>query len=260
MKTIKIYWKKSWKWGSMALSLAILGIGFYVYKWEYRDHVLEVYFFSLNKGRSIFIRAPENKTILVGGGQNSEVIREITKVTSFYSRKIDTVITPSATPAQIGGLIEIIDRYNVGEIIMPKIMSTSTVLNELNKVIRKNKIHIVEVEKGDEINLEANLKIHILFPHKDFKFNKSSLPELGMSISYGSTTAYLIGNLSKTIQKDILKNTLINKDENIVEFYNSAIESKVSAELIDAIKPKFIFSTKEKMMHIISDGISWQKK
>src|SRR5690349_22634790 len=115
MKLIKKYWKLI----VVSLIVAILGLGFYIYKWEYRDPLLEVYFFSLNRGRSIFIRTPHNKTILIGGGQNSEVIREITKVTPFYRRSIDTVITPSATPAQIGGLIEVVHRYDVGEIIMP---------------------------------------------------------------------------------------------------------------------------------------------
>ncbi len=250
--------KKSWKWISVALLLAICGLGLYVYKWEYRNPVFEIYFFSLNKGRSVFIRTSQNKTILIGGGQNSEVIREITKVMPFYKREIDFVIIPSATPAQVGGLIEIIDRYDIAEIIMPKIMATSTILTQLLKEIKKKKVHTEEVERGNEIKIEDDLKLNILFPYKEFKFNKSSLPELGLAISYGSTTAYLLGNLSKTIQKDILKNTEINIGENIVEFYNSAIESKVSSELLNKINPKFTFSTKEKAMHLISDGFSWK--
>ena len=77
-----------------------------------------------------------------------------------------------------------------------------------------------------------------------------------------ATTAYFIGNLSKTIQKDIVKNleTEINeKDVNILEFYNSAIESRISTELLEKISPKFIFSTKEKGTTLISDGEGWEK-
>lgn len=252
MKNIKIY-------SVLGILTSLIFLGLYVYRWEYRKPVLDVYFFSLNRGRAIFIRTPENKTILVGGGQNSEVIRELTKAMPFYRRTLDTIIIPSAVPAQIGGLIEVIDRYEVGEIIMPNIMATSTVLIELLKEIRKKKIHTEEVTRGDEIEIEKDLTLKILFPYKEFKFNKTSLPELGLALNYKNTNAYLIGNLSKTIQKDILKNTEINQSENIVEFYNSMTESKISSELVEKIDPQFTFSTKEKTTRVSSDGKVWRK-
>lgn len=252
--------KRHWKIIIILIFLSFTGIGIYIYHWEFREPLLEVHFFSLNKGRSIFIRTPENKTILIGAGQNSEVIREITKVMPFYSRKINTVIIPSAVPQQIGGLIEIIDRYNIDEIIMPKILATSTALAQLMKKITTKKVHIEEVERGDEINIEKDLIIRVLFPYNEFKFNKSSLPELGASLVHRNTSAYFFGNLSKTIQKDILKNVEINEGTNIIEFFNSMADSKVSAELLEKIKPEFTFSNKEKTMHLISNGEKWQKR
>jgi competence protein ComEC len=243
------------------ISIVLISLlGVYIYKWEYRKPLLEVHFFSLNKGRSIFIRTPENETILVGGGQNSEVIRGLTNVMSFYNRKINRIIVPSAIPTQIGGLIEVIERYEIDEIIMPKIMATSTVFSELIKLIRKKKIHIEEVERGDEIKLGMDSKLNILFPYKEFKFNKTSLPELGFLLNYKNTNAYLFGNLSKTIQKDILKNLKVNNSKNIIEFYNNANAVDIFSELINILKPEFIFSKKEKSIHYISDGNIWKKE
>lgn len=254
MKNIKKY---------LIIGVVVLGIGIlstYIYHWEYRKPVLDVYFFSLNKGRAIFIRTPQNKTILVGGGQNSEVIRELTKIMPFYKRRIDYLVLPSAVPAQIGGLIEVVDRYEIDNVIMPKVMATSTVLSLLMKEIRKAKIHIEEVERGDVLDIEDGLIANILFPNTDFKFNKSSLPELGLSLSYGSTGIFLVGNLSKTIQKNIASSLEVKTDQNLVEFYNNGGDSKVSADLIKKIKPKFTFTTKEKTVHFVSNGLSFLKK
>ncbi len=244
---------------SIFIIIIITYISAYIYKWEYRDENLEVYFFSLNRGRAVFVGTPENKTILIGGGQNTEVIREITNVTPFYRREINKLIIPSANVNQIGGLIEIVNRYEIDEIIIPKIMATSTVLSELKKVINRNKIHVTEVVEGDEIEIEKDLEIRILFPSQNFKYNKTSLPELGLQIKYRNTSAFLIGNLSKTIQKYIARN-IRETQNNMIEFYNTATESKVSKELLDKIKPKFTFSTKEKSMHLISDGEGWIRK
>lgn len=240
--------------------VGLVALSYYVYHWENRKPLLEVNFFSLNRGRAILIRTPENKTILIGGGQNSEAIQKLTSEMPFYKRSLDAVVIPSAVPAQIGGLIEIIERYEVGEIIMPKIIATSTVLNELMKDIRSKKIHIKEVERGDKIEIERDLKIHVLFPNKDFKFNKSSLPELGIELEYQQTHAFLLGNLSKTIQKDIVKDVQVKDSQNIVEFYNSMADGKVSEELLELIDPAFTWSTKEKTTRVISDGFSWNQR
>ena len=258
MKSIKKY-KKYWKWLSLALFVAIFALSLYVYHWEFRKPVLDIYFISLNRGRAIFIRTPENKTILIGAGQNSEVIQEITKFVPFYRRNIDMIITPSAVPAQIGGLLEILKRYSVSEVLMPRLLATSTVLSQLLSEIHKQKIHIEEVERGDSVNF-GGVKLDTFFPYADFKFNKTNLPELGMSVSCGSTTAYFLGNLSKTIQKDIYNNTNFKKDnKNISEFYNNASSSKVYSDLIKKINPEFIFSTKEKTTHFVSDGEGWKR-
>ncbi len=235
-------------------------LGFYIYRYEYRDSVLEIYFFSLKRGRAIFLRTPENKTILIGGGQNSEIIKEITKITPFYKRKIDVLFIPSSLPVQIGGLIDIVNRYEIGKIIMPKIMATSSVLFQLKDEIDKNKIPITEVEKGDYINIDKNLKINILFPYQGFKFNKTSIPDLGLKIEFNKTAIFLFGNLSKTIQKDISKNIEIKTEDNLIEYYNSATETRVFKDLINKIKPKYIFNTKEKSKHFVSDGENWEEK
>ena len=240
--------------------VGLVALGCYAYHWENRKPLLEVNFFSLNRGRAIFIRTPKNKTILIGGGQNSEAIQKLTSEMPFYRHNLDTVIIPSAVPAQIGGLIEIIDRYEVGEVIIPATIATSTVLNELMKDIRSKKIHIKEVERGDEIEIERDLKIHVLFPNKDFKFNKTSVPELGIELEYQKTHAFLIGNLSKTIQKDIRQDIKVKDSQNIVEFYNSMADGKVSEELLELINPIFTWNTKEKTTRVISDGFSWNQR
>lgn len=246
-------------WIIIFFILGIISLGLYVYAWEYRKPLVEVDFFSLNKGRAIFVRTPMNKAILIGGGQNSETIREITKQMPFYSKKIDTVIIPSATAAQIGGLIEIVDRYEIEEILIPKVLATSTVFTEVMKEIRKNKIHVEEVERGDTIEIENDLSFEILFPYEEFKFNKTSLPELGMALIYKKTAVYLMGNLSKTIQKDITQNLKAQTKENLLEYYHSMTDTKTSSELLEIIDPKFTFSTKEKSTKWTSDGEVWIK-
>ena len=102
--------------------------------------------------------------------------------------------------------------------------------------------------------------MEILFPYKDFKYNKTSLPELGIVVRFKNTNAYLLGNLSKTIQKDIAKNIEVGKQKNISEYYHSMTDSKLDPNLFEKINSEFIFSTNEKTMLLVSDGEEWTLK
>ncbi len=223
------------------LTLFFLGaVGFYIARYEFREPMLEVYFFNLNKGRSIFLYGPDGKTILIDGGQNGEVIRELSKILPFYRRRIDVVIVTSALPKNVGGLSEVLDRYEVNKIIEPTLMGTSTALQLFQKTAKKKKVPIEKVEKGDSFAIDS-MQFKVLFPDPDFKYNKSSLPELVLQVDYKDTTLVFLGDSSKTIQKSFIKDL---EKIYLVEFAHGATKSRVSADLVSKLQPEVTVSAK----------------
>lgn len=242
------------------LIFLVLGsLSYYVYINERTDVYLHVYFLSLERGRSLVMKTPDKKYIVIGGGQNTEVMRELTKILPFYRRDIDTIIIPHAHENQIGGLLDIIDRYSINNVIIPRVHATSTVLSVLMKKVYEKKIHVQEVERGDEVYLSEDVKLQILFPYEGFSFNKTSTPELGMRLEYGKTTLYILGNLSRTIQKDIFTYLHPYKEFSVIEFFHTGSPAKVYKDLIDALNPYFIFTTRERTTRVFSDGEVWRR-
>lgn len=116
--------------------ISISYLSFYIYKFEHKEGLLKVYFLSNNRARFIFIITPDKKRILIGLGDKS-IIRDITHVMPFYSRRIDYVFIPSAMQNQVSGLIDVVNRYEIDKVFIPDILSTSTPLNLLLKMIDK---------------------------------------------------------------------------------------------------------------------------
>jgi hypothetical protein len=113
--------------------VALLGwFGWYLWHWEHREPLLEVHFFDVEKGSAVFLRTPSGKTALIGGGQGSDIIRNLTDVMPFYERKIDTVIYP-IDPMSGVGLADVVGRYDVVETIRVASSSEQTrfVLDEV---------------------------------------------------------------------------------------------------------------------------------
>lgn len=223
-----------------ALCAGVLGIGLYVLKWEHRPLILELYFFHLNRGHSVLIRTPHNKTILIDGGQTSEIIRELTNVFPFYRRRIDEVFVTKADAKNTGGLVDVFKRFEIGDVIEPVLMGTSSARSALDQTIQKKRIKVRTVERGDSISID-NATFSILFPTSGFKYNKTSTPELILRLDYGTTTFAFLGDASKTIQKFVMNDF---QTVDILEFANGATKSRVSADFVSKLQPKVIVSSK----------------
>lgn len=226
---------------SIVACTAVAVCALYVARWELRKPELEVYFFHLNRGRAVFLRTPEGKTILIDGGQTSEIMRELTDVFPFYRRRIDILIMTSAAAKNVGGLVEVVDRFDIGKILEATIMGTSTALDAFHKVVERKGIHVEKVGKGDEFEVDG-VDFRILFPDPYFKFNKSSLPEMVIEVEYGPHRFLFLGDVSKTVQKSLIP--VVDK-VHLVEFAHSAADSRVSAPLIEELNPDFILYTKK---------------
>ncbi len=241
MKETKEKMRKYWKWGAVVLGLALIALGAYVSHFELRAKVLEAYFFDLDRGRSIFLRTPNNKNILIDGGQNSQVLRELTKVLPFYRRRIDTVIITNSPAKNAGGLSEVVRRYDVGKIIEPTIMGTSTALTALEKEIEKKNLGDQKMKKGDSFEIDG-VKFDVLFPDPGFTFNKTSMPELVLEISYLKNKILILGDVSKTIQKSFIP--LLDRVD-IIEYAHSAGDSRTSGDLFVQLHPKYAVIKKQ---------------
>jgi len=231
------------------------GLGGYVWKEEHRLPLLEIYIFNLTSGRSMFIRTPEDKRILIDGGSNSEIVRKISETIPFYSRRIDIVIATNSQGKNVSGLIDIIERYKVDLVFIPKFTlenlglasSTDQIYATFLKTLTEKQIKTDELSADQMINFDNKTKLNIRFPAKptEFLYSKSSAPELLFSISNGSNNFSFLGNATKKVQKYIATSTQSLFEVDALIFSQSVVPANISSELIERFHPKnIIYSQK----------------
>ncbi len=235
-----------------ALSTGLAG---YVWQEEHRPLILEIYVFALPNGRSMFIRTPEDKRILIDGGGNSDIIREITKILPFYSRRIDAILATNSEGKNVSGLIDVIERYKVDTSYLPAVTleslglssSTDMIYSTLVDTINRQNIEIRKVIAGDSIILDDKVTIKPLFPATPdrFVYSKASAPEILFDISFGKTAIVFLGNGSNKIQKFLASTTApAFTDSSVLIVSHSALPANMSAQLIGQIKPEYLVYSK----------------
>jgi beta-lactamase superfamily II metal-dependent hydrolase len=230
-----------------AATIASTILGAYVWHEEHRPPMLEVYVIPLSRGQAIFIRTPNDERILVGGGPNGEVIRHISSLIPFYSRRIDFLIAQSEESSDLTGLIDVTNRYDIGRAYVQNLTlqslglsgSTDPVFKEFLSALKKNDIALERIVAGDSFH-SRNVDFQFIFPSspEEFAYSKASAPSVGLKITYGSSSFVFTGKSTRKIQKYIAGTIGTSSQTVLITETNGSSES-LSAELFDALSPLY---------------------
>ena len=84
------------------------------------DGRLHVWFLDVGQGDAILIRTPDGKTILLDGGPSPSVLMsELGRRLPFWDRRVDLVILSHPDDDHISGLLPVLERYDVGQVMEP---------------------------------------------------------------------------------------------------------------------------------------------
>jgi competence protein ComEC len=176
------------------------------------DNLLRVYFFDIGQGDSVFIDSPYHGRILLDGGRNRAVLGELGKVLPFGDKRIDVMIESHPDADHIGGLPEVVSRYDVGFFLEPGVESDNKIDDELHKRIEEKNIPNVLARKGMVIDFGDGAKLEILFPNQDVSKWETNDASIVAKLTYGEKSFLFTGD--STIKAE---NILLNIDPRILD-------------------------------------------
>src|SRR3990167_7198596 len=126
--------------------------------------LLTVSFLDVGQGDSIFIQAPSGMQVLIDGGANTGVLRELARVSPWYDRSIDVVIPTHPDADHIGGLIDVLARYRIETIINSSVEGDTKTFSALNSAIENEHAQKIVAMRGQVLDLGGGTRLEILFP------------------------------------------------------------------------------------------------
>lgn len=238
----------------MITSIGILttcGIAAYAWKEENRPKLLEIHALNLKSNVSFFLRTPDDRRIIIDGGVNSEIVRSVTKILPFYSRRIDSLILTSNSAKNASGFIDILKRYDVGEVYMPAVtlqsigLSTSSdqIYDSFLDLLKEKGIEPKMIKEGDRLKFDDTVNANVIFPaeERNFQYSKASAPELMLKIKHADNVFTLIGHATLKIQKYLVVEA---ERSDLLFIANNASPDNIDASLMDKVHPKYLIYSK----------------
>lgn len=199
--------------------------------------ILEIDFYDIGQGDSIFIETGDGKQILIDGGPSSVILEKLGKEMPFYDRYIDLVILTHPEYDHINGLIEVIKRYSIGAIITTGVVRDTNQYEEWIRVIEQKNIPIYIAQLGGKIDFGNNIKIHILYPFESLagkEISKTNNTSVVGKLIYKDFELLLTGDIEKSVERKLI-NSNIDLKSDVLKIPHHGSKTSSTEEFLKAV-------------------------
>ncbi|MFA6411022.1 MAG: MBL fold metallo-hydrolase, partial [Candidatus Buchananbacteria bacterium] len=168
---------------------------------------LKIYFLAVGQGDSILIQTPNRYHILIDGGPDNTVLYRLGKYLPFYERQIDLVVLTHPDSDHLNGLIEVLKRYQVKNILLTEIFDDSPAYKIFWQIINEKKVSIFDAGKISGINLGKDSNLTILYPTRslaELEFKDKNDSSIVVKLNYFNFSSLFMGDAPIKIEKNLL--------------------------------------------------------
>ncbi len=128
------------------------------------DDNLHVSFLDVGQGEAILIQRGSQDILIDGGPSPQAVALELGKKLPFWDRTIELVVLTHPHADHLTGLVEVLQRYEVKQVLYPDLEYESPIYEEWFSLIEEKNIQSTIAQAGQQIDLGEGVVIKVLNP------------------------------------------------------------------------------------------------
>ncbi len=173
------------------------------------DDKLHISFLDVGQGDAILIQTPDSQNILIDGGPDPQKISlELGKRLPFWNRTIDLMVSTQPQADHVTGLVEVLQRYKVKQVLEPGVPYNSSIYYEWLKLVEEKQIKHEVARAGQEIDLGKGIKMEILNPPTElFEGTSDDVDNSGvvLRLTWGKVSFLLTADIRQEAELELIK-------------------------------------------------------
>ena len=207
---------------------------------------LKVNFFDIGQGDAIFIETPQSHQILIDGGPTSIILEKLGREMPFWDRTLDLIILTHPEHDHMAGLIEVLKRYKVENILWTGILGDTAEYQEWQRMIEKEKdqgakIHMAKSgQKITSSTQPGNVVLEVLFPFEGLEgqeIKNSNDTSIVTKLSFGQNSFLFTGDIYKSGERKLIESGVALNSE-IFKVAHHGSKTSTSEEFIKEVNPE----------------------
>ena len=170
------------------------------------EGALTLHFFDVGQGDATLVTTPAGENILIDGGPRASGQALCGYLDALGVQKLDRVIATHPHEDHIGGLVAVIPRYEIGEVVMPYYPATTKVYRDLLTAIDQKGLSITPAAQGMALDLDSQTAWQVLWPPEDAESAAGDNPNnasVVLRITFGEDAVLLTGDAEKEVEAQL---------------------------------------------------------
>ena len=199
-----------------------------------KNNYLSIHTIDVGQGDSILIQTPNAKNILVDGGDDNSHYIVSNYLKNQNVKNIDYIIATHFDSDHIGGLDNIIDKFNVSNIYAPNYESDTLSYKNLITSCSNKNLNIKYLSNGDFINIEDDINLMVLGP--SYIQDENNLNSIIFKIDYRNKSFLFTGDAEASNELSIINSYNLN-DIDFLKVGHHGSSSSTTSEFVKEISP-----------------------
>ena len=196
---------------------------------------IKVSFFDVGQGDSALIQA-DGKSMLIDAGPDESADRLLSYLSDSGIKQIDILVGTHPHEDHIGGIDDVLGKYSVGSIWMPKAAAETQTFEDLLLAIQDKGLKITAPAPGATYTL-GNGKITVLAPNSQ-TYDDLNNYSIVFRLDYGNNSFLFTGDAEELAENEILQSKhLIDAD--VLKVGHHGSNTATSQSFLDAITPNW---------------------
>ena len=197
---------------------------------------LEVHYIDVGQGDSILVKN-DGENMLIDGGSRSKSEDLINYLKEQDVEKIKYIIGTHPHEDHIGGLIEVINNFEVENIMLPNALSNTIVFEDLLDAIDRQALKIKKPIVSDDFNIGKS-KVTILAPNSE-KYSLTNNYSIVLKLQNGENSFVFTGDAEKNSENEMLANNKLDLKADVLKLGHHGSNTSSNEEFLYAVDPKY---------------------
>jgi competence protein ComEC len=173
------------------------------------DGEIWVHFIDVGQGDCILVQSADN-AVLIDAGTVSAARAIMTYLDNLGITSLDYVVATHPHSDHIGGMAAVINRYSISGFLMPDVLHTSYIFEDMLDALEANNMQITTVQAGDTLSAGI-IEMTAVAPNRSFYQNLNNY-SIVLHMKYGNTAMLFTGDAETLSENEIMADWDIKSD------------------------------------------------